>query len=144
MRVPMRVDYGVRALVELALHDGVKPIQTPEIASRQNIPEAYLDQVMTTLHKAGLIVSRRGPQGGHVLAVEPKEIDLGMIMTALEGKSRLLDCLMEPQGCELSNACAQREVWRDFEESVQELLGATTIAYMADRQRELTVALSKH
>jgi Rrf2 family protein len=144
MRVPMRVDYGVRALVELALHEGARPMQTPEIASRQNIPEAYLDQVMTTLHKEGLTHSRRGPRGGHTLAVEPKKIDLGMIMAALEGKSRLLDCLMEPQGCELSNACAQREVWRDFEESVQELLGATTIAHMAERQRELTVALSKH
>ena len=144
MRVPMRVDYGVRALVELALHEGGKPMQTPEIASRQNIPEAYLDQVMTTLHKAGLIYSRRGPQGGHTLAADPKKIDLGMIMSALEGKSRLLDCLVEPQGCEMSNACAQREVWREFEESVQELLGTTTIAHMATRQRELTVALSKH
>ena len=65
MRIPMKVDYGVRALVELALHHGEGPLQTAEIAASQEIPEAYLDQLMTTLHKFGFVVSRRGPQGGH-------------------------------------------------------------------------------
>ena len=68
MKVPMKVDYGVRALVELAMHYGEGPVQTAEIAYKQGIPEAYLDQLMTTLNKFGFVVSRRGPQGGHRLA----------------------------------------------------------------------------
>ena len=63
MKIPMKVDYGVRALVELALHYGEGPVQTAEIAYKQGIPEAYLDQLMTTLHKFGFVSSRRGPQG---------------------------------------------------------------------------------
>lgn len=139
MRIPMRVDYGVRALVELAQQDPIAdgPTQTAEIATRQHIPEAYLDQVLTILHKSGIIVSRRGPQGGHILAMDPSDIGLGMVMNALEGRSPLLDCLVEPDECSLSDTCAQREVWRFFEEAVQQLLSSTTIADMARRQREL-------
>ena len=84
MRIPMKVDYGVRALVELALHYGEGPVQTAEIAYKQGIPEAYLDQLMTTLHKFGFVLSHRGPQGGHRLASEPQDIDLGMVMKTLD------------------------------------------------------------
>ena len=78
MRIPMRLDYGVRALVELTLHYGEGTVQTAEIASKQGIPEAYLNQLMTSLHKGGFVISRRGPQGGHRLASDPADIDLGM------------------------------------------------------------------
>lgn len=137
MRIPMRVDYGVRALIELAQASSTTPMRTAEIARNQGIPEAYLDQVLTTLHKAGLIHSRRGPQGGHILAKDPSCIDLARIMGILEGRAPVLDCLREPDGCSLSGACAQREVWALFEESVQDLLSKTTIADMVLRQQEL-------
>ena len=138
MRIPMKVDYGVRALIELAQRGKTSPIQTTDIAARQGIPEAYLDQVVTAMHKAGLIRSRRGPHGGHVLARDPSDITLAMVMNVLEGKNHLLDCLVEPDGCRHSPACAQRETWRSFEESVEKLLSSTTIADMAKRQEELT------
>ncbi|MCI0778544.1 MAG: Rrf2 family transcriptional regulator, partial [Chloroflexi bacterium] len=64
MRIPMKVDYGVRALVDLAQYATPgRLIRTAEIASREAIPEPYLDQVLTTLNKFGFIRSRRGPQG---------------------------------------------------------------------------------
>ena len=137
MRVPMKVDYGVRALVDLASHYGNGPVQTSEIASRQSIPEAYLDQVLTTLHKFGLTKSRRGPLGGHALARDPAEINLGMVMATLEGNTHVLECLAHPCECQLSDTCAQREVWRSVEESVKSLLSATTVADLAYRQNHL-------
>ena len=54
MKIPMRVDYGVRALVELALHYGDGPVQTAEIAAKQGIPVAYLDQLMASLKQVRL------------------------------------------------------------------------------------------
>ena len=87
MKVPMKVDYGVRALVELALHYGEGPVQTADIAYKQGIPEAYLDRLMTTLNKFGFVLSLRGPQGGHRLASDPMDIDLGMVMKTLDGSS---------------------------------------------------------
>ena len=137
MKVPMKVDYGVRALVELAAHYGEGPVQTAEIAVRQSIPEAYLDQLLTTLHKFGFIRSRRGPMGGHALARDPSEINLGMIMLTLEGNTPVLDCLTEPNECTLSYTCAQRDVWRSVDEAVHDLLSATTVADLAYRQNHL-------
>ena len=137
MKVPMKVDYGVRALVDLAQRYGGGSVQTVEIAERQSIPEPYLDQLLTTLSKFGFIRSRRGPQGGHVLAKAPNEISLGMVMAGLEGTSAVLDCITEPTECTLSDICAQRDVWRSVEEAVHRVLSSTTIADLANRQKRL-------
>ena len=74
MRVSSRADYGVRALFELALRTGQGPVHNKDIASRQEIPEAYLHQVLGALGRAGLVRSTRGPLGGHELANAPAEI----------------------------------------------------------------------
>ena len=137
MRVPMKVDYGVRALVDLAQFSHGRPVRTAEIAARQNIPEPYLDQVLTTLNKFGFIRSRRGPNGGHVLAKDPADISLSKVMVTLEGRTAALDCIEEPAECVLSAGCAQREVWRDIDEAIQQLLETTSVASLADRQRRL-------
>ncbi|MEE8442129.1 MAG: Rrf2 family transcriptional regulator [Dehalococcoidia bacterium] len=136
MRIPMKVDYGVRALVELARQvDG--PLPTAEIASRQGIPEPYLDQVLSVLQKFGFVRSRRGPQGGHTLARSPSDINLGMVMGTLDGTGAPLVCIEDPEECTLSGACAQREVWQTVEATVQNVLRTTTIADLAVRQRNM-------
>ena len=134
MKIPMKVDYGVRALVELAMHYGEGQVQTSEIAAKQGIPEAYLEQLMTTLHKFGLIRSRRGPQGGHTLAADPVSINLSMVMNTLEGNSSPLDCFTYPSDCMFADSCAQQEVWKSVDESIQSLLSNTTLAHLAQRQ----------
>lgn len=139
MKVPMRVDYGVRALVHLAERYGRGVVQTVEIAERQSIPEPYLDQLLTTLGRFGFINSRRGPQGGHVLAKAPSEINLGVVVAGLEGTPAALDCIAEPDECTFSNICAQREVWSAVEEAIYSVLSATTIADLANRQKKLEV-----
>ncbi len=138
MKVPMKVDYGVRALVELALHHGEGPVQTAEIAYKQGIPEAYLDQLMTTLHKFGFVSSRRGPQGGHRLANDPSDINLAMVMKTLDGNTSPLDCLINPDDCVFSDSCAQQEVWKSVEEAILGLLSDITLANLAQRQRDLS------
>jgi Rrf2 family protein len=130
----MKVDYGVRALVELARHYGVRPVQTSEIAARQGIPESYLDQVLTTLGKHGFVQSRRGPLGGHALAVPPDQITLDRVMNTLGGNVASLECLEDPAECVLAPGCAQREVWREVDEAVQRVLAATSVAGLARRQ----------
>ncbi len=137
MKIPMKVDYGVRALVELALHHGKGPVQTADIAYSQGIPEAYLDQLMTTLHKFGFVISRRGPQGGHRLAMDPREINLYMVMKTLDSSVSPLDCLIHPSDCLFSESCAQQEVWKSVEDAVQEVLRNITLADLAQRHRHL-------
>ena len=137
MKIPMKVDYGVRALVELALHYGDGPIQTAAIARQQGIPEAYLDQLMTSLNKFGFVQSRRGPQGGHSLAIDPKDIDLNMVMERLDSSNSPLDCLINPHDCVFSHTCAQQEVWKTVEESIRNVLMNITVAQLAERQSSL-------
>lgn len=137
MKIPMKVDYGVRALVELAMNYGEGQLQTSEIARKQGIPEAYLEQLMTTLNKFGFVRSRRGPQGGHVLALDPSEINLSMVMTTLDGNSSPLDCFTYPSECMFADSCAQQEVWKSVEESIKNVLTNTTLAHLAQRQSYL-------
>ena len=138
MKIPMRVDYGVRALVELALHYQAGPVQTAVIAAKQGIPEAYLDQLMASLNKFGFVSSRRGPRGGHSLALPPDEINLNMVMSKLDANSSPLDCLVNPLDCVLSDSCAQQEVWKSVEEAISEVLSNITLADLAERQLTLT------
>ena len=140
MKIPMRVDYGVRALLELALHYGDGPVQTAEIAAKHGIPEAYLDQLMASLNKLGFVVSRRGPRGGHSLAMPPADITLSMVMSSLDANSSPLDCLVNPLDCVLSDNCAQQEVWKSVEEAILDLLSNITLASLADRQLSLAAA----
>ena len=137
MKIPMKVDYGVRALVELALHYGDGPVQSAAIARQQGIPEAYLDQLMTSLNKFGFVQSRRGPQGGHFLAIDPKDIDLNMVMERLDSSNSPLDCLINPHDCVFSHTCAQQEVWKTVEESIRNVLMNITVAQLAERQSSL-------
>lgn len=137
MKIPMRVDYGVRALVELALHYGEGSVQTADIAVSQGIPEAYLDQLMSTLHKYGFVVSRRGPQGGHRLALAPEDINLHMVMSTLDGNLSPIDCLISPTDCVFSETCAQQEVWKSVEDAVEEVLRNIKISDLVQRSRVL-------
>ena len=87
MRVSMKTEYGVRALCELARSEGGGPVQSAEIARRQRVPGPFLDQVLMTLRRAGLVRSVRGPHGGHLLSRPAAEIRLDEVMGCLEGGS---------------------------------------------------------
>ena len=136
MRVSMKVDYGVRALIDLAQNHGNGPVQTAEIASRQSVPEPYLDQLLTSLKKVGFVRSRRGPNGGYTLAVESAQLSLGMIVNALEGPVLPIDCLDGSLECNLAGHCAQQDVWRKVENLTQRILDATSVADLASTQRQ--------
>lgn len=134
MRISMKTDYSVRAMIDLALHYGQGPQQSHDIAARQRIPEAYLDQLLTTLRKAGLIRSVRGPQGGHTLARPPVDVTLGEVVEAVEGPFVPIGCMDDAENCELGPSCAQREVWREVRQAVREILNRVSIDEIARRQ----------
>lgn len=85
MRVSTRGEYGLRALLDLAQHYGTGPIPLRQIAERQQISEHYLEQLMGSLRKAGVVVSVRGAHGGYALARTPEETIIGDVLRVLEG-----------------------------------------------------------
>lgn len=136
MRVSTKGDYGVRALTELAHHYGEGCIQSADIAARQGIPEPYLDQLLTTMRRAGFIRSVRGPQGGHALLRHPSEIRLSEVIEALEGSLSPIACLDNGE-CTKPGVCSQREVWEQVRRATQAILEGVTIEDLAVKERLL-------
>jgi Rrf2 family protein len=131
----MRSDYGARAIIDLARHANQGPVQSADIAARQAIPEAYLEQLLTSLRKSGLIRSIRGPRGGHELARPAADIRFAEVIGALEGPLLPLDCLGEANACAVSPTCSMREIWQEVAASTQRVLESVTIGDLAERQR---------
>lgn len=136
MKVSTKGDYGVRALVELAHHYGEGPLQSAEIAARQEIPEPYLDQLLTSLRRAGFIRSVRGPQGGHALINKPGEVKLSDVVVALEGSLAAIACVDDPEACTKKGGCVQREVWERVRDATQEILESVSLADLAEKERQ--------
>jgi Rrf2 family protein len=131
----MRSDYGVRAVIDLARRFGEGPVQSAEIAARESIPEAYLEQLLTSLRKAGLVRSSRGPRGGHELARDTSAVAVGEIIAALEGPLLSLDCLGEPDGDRASTVTITRELWESVAGAANRILDTTSVADLVERQR---------
>ena len=142
MRIPMKVDYGVRALVDLATHqevNGSTSVATAIIAQRQQIPKQYLDRILLSLKQAGMITSSRGPHGGYKLSKDPHNVTVTMGMEALgDSPTAPVNCIAAPDCCTLSSACAQREVWRSVEAAIDDILNEVTIGSMATQQSQIT------
>lgn len=127
-------DYGVRALIDLAMYGGDGPVQRAEIARRQHVPEAYLDHLLAQLRRAGLIRSTRGPSGGHELARDSSEITLLQVLETLEGSLAPLPCL-EDHDSE-GTVCAQQWVWREIYDDMRVRLGAVSLRDLVERERQ--------
>jgi len=135
VKLSMRSDYGARAVIDLARHYNRGPVQSADIAARQAIPEAYLEQLLTALRKSGLIRSTRGPHGGHELARPPADIRFAEVIAALEGPLVPLDCLNDADACVVSPTCGMREIWQEVMASTRRILEATTIEDLVERQK---------
>jgi Rrf2 family transcriptional regulator, cysteine metabolism repressor len=137
----MRSDYGAHAVIGLARRAGQGPVQCAEIAACQKIPEAYLDQLLSSLRRVGIVRSVRGPHGGHELARDPRQLTLGDIVTALEGPVVPHEFVHEPasddQGADWWAACAVRNAWLAATEASQRVLDQTSISDLLEQQVQI-------
>lgn len=121
--------YGLRAMVEMALHQDKGPITLNMIAERQDLSEGYLEQLMIPLKRAGLLRSVRGAQGGYILAKKPGEIKVGDVIRALEGPISPVACVSEeyPEDCLRFESCVTRIIWAEVRDKVAEVLDSYTL-----------------
>src|SRR2546423_15483289 len=85
MRVSAKVDYAVRAAIELATAEPGRPIKGDRIAQAQGVPLKFLENILSELRHAGLVRSQRGAEGGYWLARPPEEISVADVIRAVEG-----------------------------------------------------------
>ena len=132
MKLSTRARYGIHAMYDLALSGSDKPQPLKSIAERQNIPEAYLEQLMAALRKEGLVISSRGAQGGYTLSDLPENITIGGIMLALEGEICVTDCLKFEDACKMAGACPTRLVVQKVSNGVNAIVDGITLQDMID------------
>ena len=137
VKIRTRSRYAVRALLELALYYGKGPLMMQTIATNQGVSRKYLDAIFSSLKSAGLVHSRRGAGGGHMLARDPAEIDLGEIFTALDGPMALVDCVADPAVCQRSHRCVTRSVWDQVGKALDAALSSITLADLVREHQEL-------
>jgi Rrf2 family protein len=133
MKLSTRTRYGIRAVIELAQHQGERPLQLKTIAERQNISIKYLEQLMGVLRSAGFIRSVRGAKGGYVLAGPPAQITLYEVFRALEGSVTTTECVEDASSCDRSADCAARRVWTQLEEAIRKVLTGITLADLIEQ-----------
>jgi Rrf2 family iron-sulfur cluster assembly transcriptional regulator len=128
LRLSTRGQYGVRAMFEIAKNYKRGPLTIKEIASRQNVSVAYLEQLLNRLRKTKLIKSHKGPGGGYVLNKKPEEISIGMVLNALEGPVAIAHCLdPSARGCNLVEGCVARLLWKSLGENIEHFLETVSL-----------------
>ena len=122
MKLSTKGRYGLRAMIDLAIHGKEEAVSIASIAARQKISESYLEQLIPKLRKAGMISSVRGAGGGYMLAKPASEISVGDILRALEGSLDPVDCAGLPggSGCTASGGCVTKYVWQKINESINQ------------------------
>ena len=139
MKISTKGEYGIRAMLYIAMHCEQGPVTSHEIATRQGIPEPYLRQILALLSKDRLIQSNRGPQGGHVLGRPASQISLRHILILLEGQTTTIDQILAlPCTIDVGTEfCAIREVFLEVKKEVERILSNTSLEDLVGRQRAI-------
>ncbi len=131
MKLSTKGKYGVKAMVDLAIHQNENPVSIKSISRRQNISEYYLEQLFAPLRRANVIKSIRGAQGGYILNEEPQNITVLDIMNILEGPVEISECL-DRNDCTNIDCCATRTVWKKLKDSIDDVMESITLKDILD------------
>lgn len=139
MRISTRGRYGLRALVDMALNNPTEITTLRSIAESQNISESYLEQVFTSLRKAGLVIAIRGAQGGYKLGRPADQISVSEILRSLEGPLAPVHCVgvnNAVQQCERENHCITRSFWEELNKVINDFLDNITLQDLVDKAKK--------
>jgi Rrf2 family transcriptional regulator, cysteine metabolism repressor len=136
MMFSTRSEYGVRVMIQLGRRHGAGPVSLAEVADAEQLPLAYLEQLIARLRKAELVTSTRGARGGYELARGPEAITMAEVVQALEGTLAPMQCLSDPavtrvlcnHELDADESCATKLLWTRVQGSVSRALEQTTLA----------------
>ena len=131
MRVSAKVDYAVRAAVELAAAAPGVNVKAESIADAQQIPRKFLDNILQGMRQAGIVESRRGPEGGHQLAKPASEVAIADIIRAIDGPLANVGGRFPEDVSPPGAAAPLQEMWIAVRASLREVLEETTLADVA-------------
>lgn len=146
MRLTTKSRYGLRALFDIAYNCGNSPAQIQDISRRQQISPRYLEQIFQNLKRAGILKSKRGPQGGYCLARKPHEITVLEVLNATEQDVLLVDCAGDTKKkprrtteCPFEGNCVTQTVWEEASTLLNTLFSGMTLQTLCQRGHEMGI-----
>lgn len=130
MKLSTRGRYGLRAMHYLAENKDKGYISVSDMAKSLSLSESYLEQLIRTLKKDGIIKSIRGSKGGYALKKDPGDVTVGMILRSLEGDFSLSNCSCEDLRC--NDSCKTRDVFHKIDEAIDKAVNSITLQDMLD------------
>jgi Rrf2 family protein len=141
MKLSLRGEYSLRALVVLGLNHGNRVVPIHSISRDQNIPKRFLEHILNDLKGGGFLESKRGVAGGYRLNRPPDKINLAEVIRHVEGSLAPVSCVSEQfyRKCTCPNEtqCGIRSVMKEVRDAIVEILEHRTLADVCDRVREL-------
>lgn len=136
MELSCKSEYAILALLELATHySSGEPLQIRQIAAQQNIPDRYLEQLLATIRRAGLVRSQRGAKGGYLLAREPWKITLLEVVNCLEGLDS--KSTEDPSALKSLSSTMIVDIWQEARQAAEEVLQKYTLQDLAEKRESL-------
>src|SRR6058998_2541097 len=141
MKLSLRGEYTLRALLVLGQNYQRSLIRTQVISERQNIPKRFLEQILNDLRSAGVVESKRGPSGGYRLARSPEKVTLAQVIRHVEGALAPVSCVSErfygKCSCPDEARCGIRSVMKEVRDAIAKILENFTVADLCERVRTL-------
>lgn len=139
MKITKKCEYGILALIDLALNYGKGLRQAQDIVHEEKIPEKFLEQILIILKNGGLIQSKRGVGGGYYLIKPPHDISLGEIIRLIDGPISTLECVGNSNiNCPKEITCGIRSVIVEVENATAEILDHVTLAHLCNIRKGLS------
>ncbi len=141
MKLSLRGEYALRALLVLGLKYDDKVVRIQTISEQQNIPKRFLEQILNDLKSGGFVQSKRGMAGGYRLAKEPAQITLAAVVRHMEGALAPVSCVSDSFykkcSCPDESRCAIRNVMKEIREAIVAIAERVTVAELCERWRKL-------
>jgi len=128
MKVNTRVRYGLRAILRIAEGYGGPPVSISTISEEQGISSKYLEQVVSPMRRAGLLLSMKGVKGGYALSRDPARVTLWDVIQSLDSHPHLVECVEDPANCSRSDCCVAHQVWTLLDARMQDFWSGFTLA----------------
>ena len=141
MRLSSKVEYGTKALLDLAINRQLGLVPLSGIAERINAPLKFLEQILLTLKAAGIVDSKRGIGGGFYLVRPPQAITIGEVVNVLDGPVGPMSCVNDLSGrCQEQATCSIRHVWVQAHDAMERVLADTSFADLVLHHEKQTAA----
>jgi Rrf2 family transcriptional regulator, cysteine metabolism repressor len=134
MKLSTKGRYGLRLLMEIALHQEQGQVYMRDIALQQQISYSYGKNIISYLVAGGILRSARGNNGGLSLNKSPEQISLMEVLQLFEGNMDLVECISNPGACKSFKSCAIRDTWVEMQNAMEKVLKKTTLKDLLESQ----------